>query len=105
AIRRKIGMIGNECMGGAPDEAVVAHEINVAVASERGVARPLISGHRHEPARNIELRAKLAEFRPELLRDLEVVALVPAHVQEGFVASEGKVVRGGARANRLAALA
>ena len=54
AIRCKIGMIGHECMGRAPDGAVFAHEINIAVAAERGVAGPLISGHGYELLRNIE---------------------------------------------------
>ena len=53
----------------------------------------------------IESRAETAQLLPELLRDLEVVALVPAHIQERLIAREGKIICGGAGANRLAALA
>ena len=47
----------------------------------------------------------MAQLAPELLRDLEIIALVPAHVQECLVARERKIIGGGAGANCLGALA
>ena len=78
--------------------------VDVPIAPQAGVAGPLITGDRDEPAGLIEFRHQRVELRPELLRDLEVIALVAHGIDESDVAREDEVVPGRARADRLWAL-
>src|SRR5690606_25463284 len=89
----------------APDRPSLPREIDVPVASERGVSGPFVSRQRDEAARLVELGRQAIELAPELVRDLEIVALVRAGVDEGTVAGEGEILSRAAGSDRLLGLA
>src|SRR6187455_193853 len=55
---------------------------DIPVAAHPGVARPFVSGKANEPPWNVELGCQTVELLPEIVGDLEVIALVTDHVDE-----------------------
>ena len=105
AVALHAGAIGEEGARRAPDRPPFVAKVDVVVAADGGVAGPLVAGEGDEPAIVLELGGEAIELLPERLRDLEVVGLVPHHVEEGEVAGEGEVGPRAVDADRLAALA
>jgi hypothetical protein len=84
--------IGNLCVRRAMDGLALPAIVHVSVAADRSVGRPLVPRNANEPARQVELLAKGVELAPECPRDLEIVALMSCHVEEGLVAGELEVL-------------
>ncbi len=87
------------------DGLALAAVVDITIATNGSIRRPLVAGNANEPARLIEFRSELVELAPEPLRDLEVVPLVAHHVEEGLVAPEDKVLAGRVCTERLVGLA
>jgi hypothetical protein len=83
---------GNLGMTRAVQRLALVPVVDVSVAANRGVGRPLISREADEPARRVELGRQRVELPPEAARDLEVVALVPNDIEMGPVAAVGPAV-------------
>ncbi len=79
--------------------------MHVAIAADGRVGGPLVSWNAHEPARHVEHACEVVQSAPECACDLEVVALVPHHVDVGLVAPEGEVLMRRIRTERLVRLA
>ena len=105
AVGLRMGGVVDEGPAGAVDGPALVPVPDVVVAAEGGVARPLVAGEGHEPARLVELGGELVELPPERVRNLEVVPLVAADVEERPVAGELEVGAGGVGPDRLLALA
>ena len=89
-----VGEIVDERVRGPVNRATLLEEQHVAVAAEPGVARPLVARECDEPTVGVELGGQLVQVVPERRGDLEVVALVAAHVEERPVTREGEEARG-----------
>ena len=100
-----VGEVVDQHVRGPVDGTALLEEEHVAVAAEPGVARPLVAREHDEPAVRVELGRELVQMVPEHRCDLEVVALVAAHVEERLVAREGEELAGGVRADGLLGLA
>ncbi len=64
------------------------HVEHVAIATEAGVAGPLVAGKHDEAAVLVELGGERVQVLPERRGDLKIVALVAAGIQESLVAGE-----------------
>src|SRR5690606_19672187 len=87
------------------DGLALAAVVDITIATNGSIRRPLVAGNANEPARLIEFRSELVELAPDPLRNLEVVPLVAHHVKEGLVAPEDKVLAGRVCTERLVGLA
>ena len=105
AVGLRMRRVVDEGPAGAVDGPPLVPVPDVVVAPERGVAGPLVAGEGHEAPRLVELGGELVELAPEVVRDLEVVPLVAADVEERPVAGEREVVARGVGADGLLALA
>ncbi len=88
----------------APDRPALAAIEDVAIAAHAGVARPFVAGQADEPAGRVERGRQPVEFVPERVGDLEVVALVADHVDEGRVARVAEIGLGRSHPDGFAAL-
>ena len=96
--------LGGQPVRRAADLGLVAPEIDVVVAAERRVRRPLVTEERDELARVVEVPDRLLDLRPELVGDLEVVAGVRGEVEERTVTRVIEVLLDGPGPDRLAGL-
>ena len=99
-----VGRIGDLGMRGAVDGLALVAVVHVAVAADRRVGRPLVAGNAHEATGLVEFAGERVELAPERAGDLEVVALVAHHVEEGLVAAELEVFARRVGAQRLVRL-
>src|SRR5690606_38436318 len=101
AVVARGGLVLDQRMRRASDDPALLGEEDVAVAAQRCIARPLVPRQRDEAARLVELGGEPVELLPELVCDLEVVALVGAGVHERPIACECEVLAGAPGADRL----
>ena len=73
-------------MAGTVQSAAFLFQDHVAVTAKCRVARPLVTRKEDEAAGLVELTGEVVEVSPELLGDLEVVALVAHGIHKGQVA-------------------
>src|SRR3546814_646479 len=78
-------------MVGTVDGAPFCAEINIAVAANGGVARPLIPRKGHETVVFMVLGGQLVQMFPEGVVDLEIVGLMRRHIQKRLIAGEIEV--------------
>src|SRR5664279_4872368 len=104
AVAVDIGQVFDEGMRRATDRTPFVEEKDVAVAAKMRDRRVLVAGNRDEAARSVELPIKTIELGVELVRDLEVVALMADEIAERLVARVLEVVTGAVGADRLFAL-
>ena len=97
--------VGQQRVRRTPYRPALGAEIDVAVAADRGVARPFVARQGDEAAVLVEFGGQLVDMRPERVVDLEVVGLVAGRVEEGQIAREREVLARGADADRFARLA
>src|ERR1700730_2560187 len=93
---RRVDRIGgslalDQDVGGAAYRASFVAKQHIAVTAHAGVARPFIAGQTDELARLIKLGGKLVELFPKPIGNLEIVALVADHIDEGLVTGVAKI--------------
>src|SRR5260370_32565873 len=66
----------------APDRAAFPAVKDIAITTHAGIARPFVTRKANEPPGNVELRRKPVELLPELIGNLEIITLLPDHVDE-----------------------
>src|SRR4051812_25769504 len=79
------GLPFDQDMRRAPNRTSFVAVKDIPIAAHAGVARPFVSRKANKPAWSVELSRQAVEFLPELVGDLEVIALVTDHVDESSV--------------------
>jgi hypothetical protein len=74
-------------VAGSPNGIAFMAEIDIAIPAKRGVAAPFIAGNADEYPGNLEGVRQAIEFPPKSIGDLEIVRLVPDHIQKGPVSA------------------
>ncbi len=82
-VTRQVALVRNQGMRRASYRPALGGEVDVAVAAEAGIARPLVAGKGDEAVGLVELRAEQGQSLPEPACDLEVVALVGGGIEKG----------------------
>ena len=92
-VRVEVGPVRQQGVRGAVDRPPLLAEIDVPVAADGRVARPLIARKGDESAVLVVLCRQFVHMLPEGVVDLEVVRLVGGCVEEGLVAGEIEILR------------
>src|SRR4029077_3223689 len=88
----------------APDRAAFAAEKDISITTHAGIARPFVTRKTNKPAGNVELGRQAVELLPELVGNLEVVALMTDHVDERRITRVAEIGFGCPHADGFTAL-
>ena len=98
------GLALDQNMRRAADRAAFVAVKNIPVTTHACVARPLVSRQANKPSRFVKLGRQAVELVPEIVGNLEVVALVADHIDKGRVARVAEIGFGRAHPDRFTAL-
>ena len=99
-----VGRIGDLRMRGAVNSLALAPKVHIAVAADGRIGRPFVAGDADKSAGPVERARQPIQLGPERAGDLEVVALMAHHIEEGLVAAELEIFTRRIGAQRLVRL-
>ena len=97
--------IENLRMARTVDRLALLTVMDVAVAADGSVRAPFVARDADELFRNVEFPRQFIQLTPESAGDLEIITLMPHHIEKCLVATKLEIFSGGIGAERLVGLA